>query len=249
MRRTVGLLVWAALIASPAAAQEVIPPPAAIPVLAGHADSAEAFTPLGFELESRTAGDLNQDGRTDLVLVFHGRDPALVVTDAGRISSVDTNPRVLAVVLANPSGGYDLGLQNATLIPRRSSSIAMDYLEDAGVTVRQGVVEVAMLVWAGAGPQTWVSFGFIWRQGGLRLIRYSQSNFNRGTGENDALSVNYLTGIAERTLENDFTDQPGRSRQRRFPRRALLSIGDIGDGVVFSPRIPPLAIPQGRRGG
>ena len=249
MRRAVGFLVWAALVATPAAAQEVVPPPAAIPVIVGHAPSAVGFTPPGFELESQAAGDLNQDGRTDLVLVFRGHDPALVVTDAGRTSSVDTNPRVLAVVLGNLSGGFDLALQNATLIPRRSSSIAQDYLEDGGVSVAQGVVQVSLQDWLGAGLQTWDHFGFVWRGGRLRLITYGQSVFNRGSGQTDSLQINYLTGIAERTVDNDFNDEPSRSRHRRFHRGSLLSIEDIGDGVAFNPRVPPISIPQGRTGG
>ena len=253
MRRLAAVLVSAALAAipgaAPAAAEDVALRPAPIPALARHAATVEAFIPAGFELESQSAGDLNQDGRTDRVLVLRGRDPSLVISDPTYLSRLDTNPRLLAVLMAAPGGGYDLAARSADLIPRQADPNAFDYLEDGGVSVEQGVVRVSLQIWSGAGPQWWKSFGFIWRDGRLRLASYSETVFNRGSGESDTLTVNYLSGVAERVLENDFTDAPARSRHRRFARRTLIPLEAVGDGVVFNPRVPTVVIPQGRTGG
>jgi hypothetical protein len=78
-------------------------PAVSYPALAGHAGSAEDFGPPGWPLESKVSGDLNGDGRDDLVLVLRGNDPRNLIDarERGGPQSFDTNPRILAVALAN----------------------------------------------------------------------------------------------------------------------------------------------------
>src|ERR1700712_4507125 len=105
-------------LAGEAVAQELTIPPASYPSLPATAATAEGFAPAGWAVESRASGDLNGDGQADLVLVLRGRDPRLVIANSGMGEDhVDTNPRVLAVLFAQPGGGYRLVAQNHQLIP------------------------------------------------------------------------------------------------------------------------------------
>ena len=65
----------------------------------------------------------NNDGRPDHAFVLHQADPRNVLDNRGKLGSerLDSNPRVLAVALARPDGGYALALQDAALIPRHES--------------------------------------------------------------------------------------------------------------------------------
>lgn len=254
MRRTVAIIFgWAVLSCRPAMAQDLVPPLPPAPSVPAHAETAEGFAPRGFEVAQQASGDLNLDGRPDLALVLAGHDPALVISDPATLSRLDSNPRLLVVALANPQGGYDLAARADDLIPRQMDVNAFDYLEDGGVSILQGVVRLSLQIWAGAGPQTWKAYDFYWRDGRLRLVAYSVTVFNRASGESDTLDVNFLTGLAERRIGNDFDDTPERVARRRMARRPLLPVEAIGDGINFSPRIPVMPEPaaprrQGRGG-
>lgn len=95
------------------------------PTLTPIASDAQGFLPYGWRLESQQTGDLNGDGLPDLALALQQQDLRDVVSD-GVIcgESVDTNPRILAVALAQRRGGYRLMAQNHTLIPRYDNACA-----------------------------------------------------------------------------------------------------------------------------
>src|ERR1700740_2772731 len=70
------LLIQLAGIANPAIADDgdLAIPSVTYPALARHASTAEGFVPAGWRLESEKSGDLNGDGRVDIVLVLRGND-------------------------------------------------------------------------------------------------------------------------------------------------------------------------------
>src|SRR5258707_172576 len=97
---------------------DLVIPAAAYPALARHASSPDGFVPAGWRIESKVTGDLNGDSRDDVVLILRATDPRNVI-DArkrGGPEKFDTNPRILAAAFANAAGGYDLALENHTLI-------------------------------------------------------------------------------------------------------------------------------------
>jgi hypothetical protein len=60
----------------------------------------------------------------------------------------------------------------------------------------------------------------------------------RNTGETTEISVNYSTGrmkISTGSIENDKT----KVRWRTLPKRPLLTVDQIGDGMEFDPVKPP----------
>lgn len=226
---------------APASALELVIPPVNYPELPASAADARGFAPAGWQIEAQSRGDFNKDGRSDLVLVLRNRDPANILANEGLGESpFDTNPRILAVALADPgSGAYRLVVQNHDLIPRRESPVQQDPfdLDDAQMIVENGVLKLSMPRFYSAG--SWemgrTSFTFRWQQGALRLIGFDRSTTHRASGETRELSVNYLTHRARIAVGNFESDGPTDVRWIRLPRRPLLTIDQVGDGLAFDP--------------
>ena len=131
MLRFASIAGLAVLFATAASAQ--VAPDVIYPAVARSATSAQGFVPAGWVLEQEVSGDLNGDGRADLALVLHMNNPANVVAlgDGSDADTFDSNPRILAVALAQGSG-YRLLVANHALIPRVDNYARTDPLDDSG---------------------------------------------------------------------------------------------------------------------
>src|ERR1700742_571839 len=130
------LLIQLVSTANPAIADDgdLAIPPVTYPALARHASTAEGFVPAGWRMESEMSGDLNGDGNADIVFDLRGSDPRNVIDarSQGGPEKFDTNPRILAVAFAAAAGGYDLALENHTLIGRTIEPFAQDPFDANG---------------------------------------------------------------------------------------------------------------------
>jgi hypothetical protein len=222
------------------AAQALDIPDAAYPPLPRQAVSAEGFVPPGWRLEAQAKGDLDGDGKADLAFVLHGTDPKNVVAnpDGLGVDSLDTNPRILAVAFAR-AAGYDLALENHALIPRRTDPVMDDPFDSVAASaleVARGTLRLRLGVFASAGSwsMSTIATTFRWQNGRFELIGYDRTETNRGSGEIEGLSINYLTRRAKRsqgTIESDAE----KTRWETLPRGPLLGLDEIGDGLEFDP--------------
>jgi hypothetical protein len=240
MQRTLRML-FLCLALSPVAAtaQEFDVTEVEYPILPATAAAAEGFVPRGWRIDAQAQGDLNGDGRSDLALVLRGTDPGNVVSNQSfGPANFDTNPRILAVALAERAGGYRLVEQNHRLIPRHTSSTIDDPFDPEGeaLKIERGALKLSLIRFASAGG--WdaggTSFTFRWQDGALRLIGYDYDNVRRNTGETGSLSINFLTRrarIATGNIERDDEDV----RWERVRARPLLTLEEIGDGLEFDP--------------
>ncbi len=234
--------VVAALLAglSCASAQELAIPAATYPALPRQAASAEGFVPPGWRLEAQARGDLNGDGKADLAFVLHGTDPKNVVAnpDGLGVDSLDTNPRILAVAFAR-AAGYELALENHALIPRRTDPVLEDPFDGVaagGLEIARGTLRVRLGVFASAGSwsMSTIATTFRWQNGRFELIGYDRTETNRGSGEIEGLSINYLTRRAKRT-QGTIESDAETARWETLPRGPLLSLDEVGDGLEFDP--------------
>jgi hypothetical protein len=229
-------MLAAAMLLFGAAGQsaELVIPPVRYPALPATAAAAEGFAPRGWRVEAQASGDLSGDGLADLAIVLRMNDPANILAhDLLGDNPFDTNPRILAVALGVPGGGYRLAAQDHELIARRDYPTQSDPFEGefaiAGGSLN---VTVRLFMSAGGWDAGSAGFRFRWRDDALRLIGYDYRNVQRNSGCMTGLSINYLTGRVKRSAGR--TDIDGESvRWSRIPVRALLPIERIGDGLAF----------------
>lgn len=198
------------------------------------------FVPKGWRIELQPTGDLDKDGRDDVVLVLRMDDPTNIVENEGLgASEFDTNPRLLAVLIA-ADAGYRLALQDHALIPRPDNPVMDDYLSgDDAVTVRRGAFTVQLHSWASAGSWYTGSTTFTFRQqdGCFRLIGYDSSGLHRGSGETSSTSLNLAAGKAVFETGSMESDVPEARKVQAIARRQWPCLEQIGNGFEYDPGV------------
>jgi len=223
-------------------------PPVAYPRLPATAADAGGFVPEGWQLQRFVQGDLDADGRGDLILLLRMRDPRNVLRNQGLGEPrFDTNPTLLAVAFRS-GAAYRLALQDHSLVPRQQDPVEDDYLQgDDAVAIVRGTLRVKLHSWRSAGGWgTWNNqFTFRWQQGCFRLIGFDRSHVQRNSGETVDTSVNYLTRratVAEGNIEEDAVH----TRHVRLRQAQLRCLQDVGSGMDFQPDLPQPARNDGR---
>ena len=211
-------------------------PTVTYPKLVQRASSIAGFVPKGWVLEQTKTGDLNGDGRADAVLVLHQNDPRNILEnkDGFGVARLNSNPRIVAVVLTRAGGGYDLIAENHRLIPRYDAPNMDDPFDS--VTLKKSAFRVTTHYWASAGSWTeWTtSFLFRYQNGCVRLNGYDRNDRQRNSGEEQGISVNFLTGQVKKTVYDPLKDKTSAnwSRLSKNPKRCFEA---MGNGWEFEP--------------
>ncbi len=237
LRSLLALLLAAAPAAGPG--QPLDLPPVRYPEVPIAARAADGFVPAGWAIVARQTGDLDADGRDDVVLLMRMRDPAniLPVPAGNRTERFDTNPHLLAVAFGERGGGYRLAASNHRLFPRPIRPFTGEEpLGEETIRIERG----GLVLWFGY-LRGQASYRFRWRGGAFRLIGYESSGASGGCVE--TISINYLTGRAR------VTNEPISSDRTREAWRALtggppptLSEIDAGESIphmsIAGPPVP-----------
>lgn len=233
-----GLLI-SVLFSTCVSAQELVIPKVTYPSLPQDGASAEAFVPKGWRLEKQQSGDLNKDGQDDLLLLLRMDDRRNILKNEGLGQDpFDTNPRILAVAFGN-GRSFTLGLENHTLIARTEDPVMDDPVgESGGIAIERGTLKVSLYSFASAGSWSTGSSTFRFRSGkrGFELIGYDSTSTQRNTGEVEQVSINYLTGKVQIST-GTISDDKLKDKWRKIPKKKLLLLEEIGDGLAFDPGI------------
>jgi hypothetical protein len=225
--------------ASGFAAAEPAIPPVSYPTLVKHARSIEGFLPMEWRMELKQSGDLNGDGRDDAVLVLRAIDPLNVIDMRGQggPENYDTNPRILMVAFANAAGGYDLVLENHTLMGRTTEPSTQDPLDPngvqaGGVAIKNGTLQVTLGYFG--GNMGHLTYTFRFQKGGFKLIGYDSIDVERFKGTVSQVSVNYVTCRMSHSVEK-ISDDDDKATWTKLPAKPLLTIEQVGYGLDFQP--------------
>jgi len=221
------------------AAAEPAIPPVSYPALVKHAGSIEGFLPMEWRMELKQSGDLNGDGRDDVVLVLRALDPLNIIDMRGQggPENYDTNPRILMAAFANAAGGYDLTLENHTLIARTTEPSAQDPLDPdgvqaGGVEIKRGALQVTLGYFG--GNMGHMTYTFRFAKGRFGLIGYDSVDVERMSGKMEKVSVNYSTRRMKHSVRK-ISDDAERVIWTNLPAKPLPTIEQVGDGLEFRP--------------
>ncbi|MGY3264170.1 hypothetical protein [Lysobacter sp. HA35] len=233
-------LASALLIAGAAGAEEreLVIPDVATPTLPAKASTVRAFVPAGWTIESRLDGPIDADAKADAVLLLHNADPRNVLHNDGfGVQELDTNPRLLVVLVADPAGGWRRVAQSDRLIRRNDTPTLDDPLEEGGIELKNRVLDVTVGFFANAGSWTMshTSYKFRWQDGCMRMIGFDENSVQRNSGEMTDVSVNLLTNKASRTV-GSIEDDRTHIRRYTLKSRAPVCLETVND--EFDPVVP-----------
>jgi len=235
------LALLSAAAPAAASAQPLDVPPVRYPAVPVEARGAEGFVPAGWAVVARESGDLNADGRPDLVLLMQMRDRAniLAVPVGDETVAFDTNPHLLAVAFGHAGGGYRLAASNRGLFLRPIQPFTgEDALGEETIRIERGGLLVSFGYLRGHA-----SYRFRWQGGAFRLIGFESGGASGGCVE--TISINYLTRRARVTNAPISSDRtPAAWRAVAGPPPPTLSEIDLEE---FIPEMeiagPPLPCP------
>lgn len=211
------------------------PPPVTYPEVPRQASSLDGFVPQGWRLEARAEGDLNRDQARDAAIVLRMDDPKnRIATQWDPDQRYDTNPRMLVVAFARQGGGYALAAADHKLIPRLENQNQDDPFDE--LLIRNGALHVKMHLFMSAGgwQMGGSAYTFRWQDGAFRLIGFDRDSVMRNSGETEEVSINFLTGHKELKTGNIGSGQQ-ETKSMRMARKPLLTLAEIGDGLMFDP--------------
>jgi hypothetical protein len=210
------------------------------PAVTSFSATPEGFVPAGWFIEKKIQGDMNGDEVTDLALLLRKDDSAKRFLNKSNPSGaiVDTNPRMLVVILARPDGaGYTLLGENHTLFPAVTRTTQKDPLASISVEYNH-VLKVEFQTSRNEDQATTTDFSFFLRPEGFALVGYSRvdSEFNFINTEESSLRIFYLSG--ERQVVKRSTGDQSKPETTYLPKRPLLSFGRVGNALTFNPDAP-----------
>jgi len=154
------------------------------------------WVPAGWKIIHSATGDLNQDGRSDAVLVLEEDNPANRKSNDGLGDSVlNLNPRRL-VILFQTASGYQKVASTDRFLPSENDADCLclaDPVGDRNIHVSRGLLKIGLLYWVSCGSWgvTHRTFTFRYENNCFRLIGLDVSEFMRNSGESSEYSINY----------------------------------------------------------
>jgi hypothetical protein len=164
--------------------------------------AAQAHLAAGSKVIEMATGDLNADGRADLVFVGEATDPKKITKDPhSKDEFLNQNPRVLVILLADKEGYRKVG-ESAKFIPPAFVPELDNFLDRlAGIKVAKGVLSVKFNWFStiGSWSVSLEEFKFRFEGSRMRLIGKEVDTFYRNSGDKTLVSSNYLNGKIKRT--------------------------------------------------
>jgi len=207
------------LMLAASAAAQTDEPPFNYPAIPKTVTTAQGFVAPNWVIVSKAEGDLNRDGRSDIVMALWPEPFA----KAEEWEKQRDGPFYrLIIAFAQPSGGYRLVADNTTLIMQPSYSGGYeDPLADGDLNIVRGSLDISRQMLRGH-----FRYRFRWTNGAFRLIgwEYGGSDGHCVT----TTSINYLTRRAHVEVEA-LSEEGGGSKARLSTKPgSLVTLEEAG---------------------
>jgi hypothetical protein len=167
-----------------------------IPEIPAAGGKAGDFVPSGWKLAESVSGDFNRDGLNDIALTIVENNPNNIIKNECGLGEpeFDANPYAILVALMQKNAGYRLTASDFKIIPRRDSPVSDQPY--TGITAKNGVLSVTYHFWQSAGSWSTSThtYKFKYQDQCMRLIGHEYHWMQRASGEETAISTNFLTG-------------------------------------------------------
>jgi hypothetical protein len=168
------------------------------PELRSNDSNLEGFIPQGWITMADARGDLNGDGQEDVAIVIAdtNENNYLPNTALGP-TTLNTNPRSL-LIFFNEKGTYRLVAKNEALI-EPANNVEVPCLDDPFIEInfiiQNGVLTIPHHYFYSCGTYsvTNKTYKIKYINNAFVLIGYDVEEFSRATGEDEIMSINFIT--------------------------------------------------------
>lgn len=167
-----------------------------------------SFIPNGWTLLDSTQGDLNKDNHNDLVIIIQHKDSVTIIkNDFDYNDTVLTQPRILIILFHNQTiNQYQLLAQSNSFILNHDKPNMDEPYQD--ISISNGVLKIDFHIFMNMGGwgMSNNSYKFRYQDNQFVLIGADYNSVNRGSGETEERSYNFMTKkvkVATGTIESD----------------------------------------------
>jgi hypothetical protein len=167
-----------------------------------------SFIPNGWTLLDSTQGDLNKDNHNDLVLIIQHKDSVKIIkNDFDHNETVLTQPRILIILFHNQTANqYQLVEQSNSFILNHDNPNMEEPYQDISIFNDVLKIDFQIFMNMGGWGMSNNSYKFRYQDNQFVLIGADYNSVNRGSGETEDRSYNFLTKkvkVATGTIESD----------------------------------------------
>ncbi len=165
------------------------------PIIKNNGSFVSTFIPDGWVLLDSALGDLNNDKNNDIAFIIQHRDSiSLAKIDGGFIDTVITQPRILVVAFYNiTTRQYEVIEQSNTFILNHDNPNMEEPFQDISISDRVLKIDFEMFMNAGGWGMSNNSYKFRYQDNQFYLIGADHNSANRGSGDTEERSYNFLT--------------------------------------------------------
>ena len=204
------------------------------------AKTIDDFIPKGWKRISSTNGDLNKDKLEDAVIVIEKEDKKNIKkNDSLGSDYLNLNPRILLVLFKQKDGTYTLVSKNDKGFIPSPNSEDEPTLEDTfdGISIKNNTFRINFNYFYSAGSwgTSQTNYIFRYQNNKFELIGFSESSFMRNSGEEEELSINFLTNKVKTTtggnvFEGNVNNPKSKWKTVNFKKKYTLD--EMSDNVM-----------------
>jgi len=179
------------------------------PVIQQSTSTPDSFVPKGWTILKSATGDLNHDEFDDLALVLqHNDSVSVIIQEDNYNDTVICQPRILVIAFYNPvTKQYDKVEQSNTFILCHDNPNMEEPFQDIAIQNRVLKIEFFIFYNMGSWEMSNNSYSFRYQDNAFTLIGADDNTVNRGSGETENRSYNFLTKKVKVTTGNISSDK------------------------------------------